>query len=106
MSQGSYDDTIKFRAGALKEAAGELDAIHLGGINISELARAGLADMLRRSMTDEDKITLYERYKAGEISEEATRLLLGEEFDLPGRYRRVCRGSRGRYQPISCLNGD
>jgi len=31
MSQGSYDDTIKFRAGALKEAAGELDAIHLGG---------------------------------------------------------------------------
>jgi len=37
--------------------------------------------MLRRSMTDEDKITLYERYKAGEISEEATRLLLGE-FDL------------------------
>jgi len=65
MSQGSYDDTIKFRAGALKEAAGELDAIHLGGINISELARAGLADMLRRSMTDEDKITLYERYKAG-----------------------------------------
>ncbi|ELZ37433.1 MULTISPECIES: hypothetical protein [Halorubrum] len=82
MSQGSYDDTIKFRAGALKEAAGELDAIHLGGINISELARAGLADMLRRTMTDEDKITLYERYKAGEISEEATRLLLGEEFDL------------------------
>ena len=82
MSQGSYDDTIKFRAGALKEAAGELDAIHLGGINISELARAGLADMLRRTMTDEDKITLYERYKAGEISEGATRLLLGEEFDL------------------------
>lgn len=82
MSQGSYDDTIKFRAGALKEAAGELDAIHLGGINISELARAGLTDMLRRTMTDEDKITLYEQYKSGEVSEEATRLLLGEEFDL------------------------
>ena len=82
MSQGSYDDTIKFRAGALKEAANELDAIHLGGINISELARAGLTEMLRRTMTDEDKITLYERYKAGEISEDATRLLLGEEFDL------------------------
>lgn len=82
MSQGSYDDTIKFRAGALKEAAGELDSIHLGGINISELARTGLTDMLRRAMTDEDKITLYERYRTGEISEEATRLLLGEEFDL------------------------
>lgn len=82
MSQGSYDDTIKFRAGALKEAAAELDSIHLGGINISELARTGLTDMLRRTMTDEDKITLYERYKAGEISEEATRLLLGDEFDM------------------------
>jgi hypothetical protein len=82
MSHGSYDDTIKFRAGALKEAAGELNAIHLGGINVSELARAGLAEMLRRTMTDEDKITLYERYKADEISEDATRLLLGEEFDL------------------------
>lgn len=82
MSQESYDDTIKFRAGALKEAAGELDSIHLGGINISELARTGLTDMLRRTMTDEDKITLYEHYRAGEISEEATRLLLGEQFDL------------------------
>ncbi|MEE6210315.1 hypothetical protein U3A55_09120 [Salarchaeum sp. III] len=82
MSQGSYDDTIKFRAGALKEAAGELDSIHLGGINISELARTGLTDMLRRAMTDEDKIALYENYKAGEVSEEATRLLLGDEFEL------------------------
>lgn len=82
MSQGSYDDTIKFRAGALKEAAGELDSIHLGGINISELARTGLTDMLRRAMTDEDKIALYEHYKAGEVSEEATRLLLGDEFNL------------------------
>lgn len=82
MSQGSYDDTITFRAGALKEAAGELDAVHLGGINISELARAGLTDMLRRAMAEEDTIELYERYKAGEISEAATRLLLGDEFDL------------------------
>lgn len=82
MSQGSYDETIKFRAGALKEAASELDAVHLGGINVSELARAGLRDMLRRAITDEDKIALYERYKEGEISEEATRLLLGEEFDV------------------------
>lgn len=82
MSQSSYDETIKFRAGALKEAASELDAVHLGGINISELARAGLTDMLRRTVTDEDKIKLYERYEAGELSEEAIRLLLGEEFDL------------------------
>lgn len=82
MSQSSYDDTIKFRAGTLKEAANELDSIHLGGINISELARAGLTEMLRRTMTDEDKIALYEHYKEDEISEAATRLLLGDEFDM------------------------
>ena len=39
MSQGSFDDSIKFRAGALKEGATQLDTVHLGGITISELAR-------------------------------------------------------------------
>jgi hypothetical protein len=82
MSQGSLDDSIKFRAGTLKEAAAQLDTVHLGGINISELAREGLTAMLRRTITDEDKIAIYECYKANEISEEATQLLLGEEFDL------------------------
>lgn len=82
MSQESLDESIKFRAGALKEAASQLDAVHLGGINISELAREGLTEMLRRTMTDEDKIRIYERYTDGEISEEATRLLLGDEFDM------------------------
>jgi len=82
MSQESLDDTIKFRAGPLKEAATQLNAVHLGGINISELAREGLTEMLRRAMTDDDKIAIYERYSAGELSEEATRLLLGDEFDL------------------------
>ena len=82
MSQGSLDDSIKVRAGALKEAAIQLDTVHLGGINISELAREGLTEMLRRAMTDEDKINIYERYKDDEISEEAIRLLLGEEFDI------------------------
>ncbi len=82
MSHSSYDNTIRLRDGPLKEAAGELDTIHLGGINISEPARTGLTEMLRRTMTDEDKITLCEQYKAGEISEAVTRLLLGDEFDL------------------------
>jgi len=81
MSQESLDDTIKFRAGPLKEAANELDAVHLGGINISELAREGLTQMLRRAMTDDDKIAIYQRYSAGNLSEEAARVLLGEEFD-------------------------
>jgi hypothetical protein len=81
MSQESLDDTIKFRAGPLKEAAGELDAVHLGGINISELAREGLTEMLRRTMTDEDKIAIYERYSNDDVSEDAARVLLGEEFN-------------------------
>lgn len=82
MSQGSLDESIKFRAGSLKEAAAQLDAVHLGGINVSELAREGLTEMLRRTMTDEDKIKIYERFASGETSEDAARLLLGEEFDL------------------------
>jgi hypothetical protein len=82
MSRESLDDTVKFRAGPLKEAATELDSVHLGGINISELAREGLTQMLRRTMTDDDKIAIYERYSAGDLSEDAARVLLGEEFDL------------------------
>lgn len=82
MSQESLDDTIKFRAGPLKEAATALDNVHLGGINISELAREGLTEMLRRTMTDDDKIAIYERYTEGDVSEDAARLLLGDDFDL------------------------
>jgi len=82
MSQKSLDDTIKFRAGPLKEAAAELDTVHLGGINISELAREGLTQMLRRSMTDDDKIAIYERYSEGDLSEDAARMLLGDEFNV------------------------
>jgi len=33
-------------------------------------------------MTDNDKISIYERYSAGELSEDAARVLLGDEFDL------------------------
>lgn len=82
MSEGAYDDTIKFRAGAIKEAAHALDEVRLGGVNISELARAGLTEMLRRSMSDEDKIRVCEQYRNGGMSEDAARVLLGEEFDL------------------------
>lgn len=38
--------------------------------------------MLRRTMTDEDKIAIYERYSDGDLSEDATHVLLGDEFDL------------------------
>jgi len=40
MSQGSYDDTIKFRAGALKEAAGgSMRSISAGSISANSPER-------------------------------------------------------------------
>jgi len=38
--------------------------------------------MLRQAMTDDDKIAIYGRYSDGEISEDAARVLLDDEFDL------------------------
>ncbi|MFD1570527.1 hypothetical protein [Halorubrum laminariae] len=81
MSGSSYDKTIQFRAGAEKEAAELLDEIHIGGVNVSELARVGLVDMLRQSLDERDEIAVYERYSRGEISEDVVRVLLGEKLD-------------------------
>jgi hypothetical protein len=81
MSGSSYDETIQFRAGAEKEAAELLDEIHIGGVNVSELARTGLVEMLRRSLDEEDEIAVYERYTRGEIEEDVARILLGEKMD-------------------------
>lgn len=81
MSDSGYDNTIQFRAGAEKEAAELLDELHIGGINVSELARVGLAEMLRRTLDDDDEIAIYERYDRGEIDEEVARVLLGEKLD-------------------------
>jgi len=81
MSGSSYDKTIQFRAGAEKEAAELLDELHVGGINVSELARVGLVEMLRRTLDEQDEIAIYERYSRGEIEEETARVLLGEKID-------------------------
>lgn len=81
MSGSRYDETIQFRAGAEKEAATLLDEIHVGGINLSELAREGLTDMLRQVLTDEDRIAIYERYDRGEIDDTVARVLLGDAID-------------------------
>lgn len=88
MSSSGYDRKIEFRAGAEKTAAEVLDSIHVGGVNTSELAREGLREMLRRVVTDEDRVQIYDRYTEGEIEEEVARLLLGDEFDALERDRR------------------
>jgi hypothetical protein len=81
MKSSGYDDKIQFRAGAEKSAAEVLNSIHVGGVNTSALAREGLKEMLRRIVTEEDKIHIYERYSRGELDEEVARLLLGDALD-------------------------
>ncbi|AKH97408.1 hypothetical protein [Halanaeroarchaeum sulfurireducens] len=81
MSGSKYDETIQFRAGAEKEAAELLDQIHIGGVNVSELARTGLVEMLRRALDEQDEIWVYERYSRGDIDEDVARVLLGEKID-------------------------
>ena len=81
MSGSSYDKTIQFRAGAEKEAAEVLDEVHIGGVNVSEHARVGLVEMLRRSLDEQDEIAVYEQYSRGDIDEDVARVLLGEKID-------------------------
>lgn len=81
MNDTGYDETIQFRAGSEKRAADVVDEMRLGGINVSELAREGLREMLRRTLSDEDKIRIHQRYEAGEIDEEVARVLIGDALD-------------------------
>jgi hypothetical protein len=81
MSGSSFDKTIQFRAGAQKEAAELLNEIHFGGVNVSELARVGLTEMLRRTLDEQDQIKIYEQFSRGEIDEEVARVLLGEKIE-------------------------
>lgn len=76
----SSDDRIRFRARTEKEAAEQLNEIHLGGINRSQLAREGLATMLQQVATDEDKIRIYEAYQSGEVAEEVAEIILGHDL--------------------------
>jgi hypothetical protein len=75
------NDKIQFRGETEKAASHLVDQMRLGGINISELARRGLREKLRESLSDEEKIHLHQQYKQGEISEEVAEVLLGEGLD-------------------------
>jgi hypothetical protein len=57
-----------------------LDELHIGSVNVSELARTGLIEMLRRSLDEQDEIVVYERHSRGEIDEDVARILLGEKI--------------------------
>ena len=72
------NDTIQFRGGAEKQASRLLDEMRLGGINISELAREGLKEKLRESLSREERITIHQQYREGDISEEVATVLIGD----------------------------
>ncbi len=74
-------DKIQFRGKTEKEASKVVDQIRLGGINISELARQGLQEKLRETLSDEEKIEIHQRYEQGEISDEVAEVLIGDGLE-------------------------
>ncbi|NGM70662.1 hypothetical protein G6M89_16895 [Natronolimnobius sp. AArcel1] len=72
------NDKIQFRGKTEKEASQIVDQMRLGGINISELARQGLQEKLRETLSDEEKIEIYQRYEQGEIPDEVAEMLIGD----------------------------
>jgi len=83
------NDKIQFRGKAEKEASQVLDEIRLGGINISELARQGLQEKLRETLSEDEKISLHRKYEAGKLSEEAADVLLGDALEEIERERQA-----------------
>ncbi|WP_210424954.1 hypothetical protein [Halorussus halobius] len=81
------NDKIQFRGAAEKEATHVVDQLRLGGINVSELARRGLAEKLRETLSDEEKATLHQRYEQGELSDEVAEILLGDALEEIERER-------------------
>ncbi|MFC6964141.1 hypothetical protein [Halocatena marina] len=82
------NDKIQFRGKAEKEASQVVDQMRLGGINISELARRGLQEKLRETLSDEEKIALHQRYKQRELSEDVAEILLGDAVEEIERERK------------------
>lgn len=72
------NDKIQFRGRTEKQASRIVDEMRLGGINISELAREGLQEKLRETLSDEEKIELHQRYKQGDLDEDVAEILIGD----------------------------
>lgn len=83
------NDKIQFRGETEKEATQIVDQMRLGGINISELARRGLREKLRETLSDEEKITLHQQYKQGKLSEDVAEVLLGDAVEEIERERKA-----------------
>lgn len=75
------NDKIQFRGAAEKQAGHTLDQMRLGGINLSELAREGLKEKLRESLSDEERIQIHQRYTQGDIPDDVARILIGDAIE-------------------------
>ncbi|MFC7027167.1 hypothetical protein ACFQH8_05975 [Halomicroarcula sp. GCM10025710] len=70
-----------------KQASQIVDQMRLGGVNLSELARRGLREKLRETLSDEEKIQIHQQYREGEISEDVARILIGDGIEEIERER-------------------
>jgi hypothetical protein len=55
--------------------------LYIGSMNVSELSRTELIEMLRWSLDEQDEIAIYEQYSHNEIDEDVARVLLGDKID-------------------------
>jgi hypothetical protein len=81
------NDKIQFRGETEKQASQIVDQMRLGGVNLSELARRGLREKLRETLSDEEKIQIHQQYREGEISEDVARILIGDGIEEIERER-------------------
>lgn len=81
------NDKIQFRGADEKRASRILDEMRLGGVNISELARRGLQEKLRETLSDEEKIAIHRQYRNGEVSADVARVLVGDAIEEIERER-------------------
>jgi len=75
------EDTVQFRSKPIKEVLESLKEIRVGGLNESEVGREAVERLIPEILSDREKIELYEMYERGEISEDAVRIALGDDFD-------------------------
>lgn len=81
------NDKIQFRGAAEKQASRVVDEKRLGGINVSELAREGLTEKLRETLSDEERIEFYEEYRQGDLPREVAEVLVGDAIEEIERER-------------------
>ncbi|MDS0220137.1 hypothetical protein NDI54_02105 [Haloarcula sp. S1AR25-5A] len=74
-------DAVRFRPKEVGEALETLESLRVEGLNTSKLAREGLRALLPEVTKAEEKLAVWNQFRAGEISEDAARVLLGDEFE-------------------------